>query len=76
VGRRSHALATFTSHRLGAVRDADHIVVLDDGALIEQGNHTEPMAHDGTYARLFRVQAAGYNDDDAPAGEAAVLWKA
>jgi hypothetical protein len=34
------------------------------------------MAHDGTYARLFRMQAAGYNDDDAPAGAAAVLWKA
>ncbi len=60
------------SHRLGAVRDADHIVVLDDGALIEQGNHTELMAYDGICARLFRMQAAGYYDD-VPAGEAAVL---
>jgi ATP-binding cassette subfamily B protein len=69
---RAGRTSLLISHRLGTIRDADHIVVLDDGALIEQGRHTELMAHGGTYARLFRMQAAGY--DDAPAGEAAVLW--
>ncbi|MEQ4301018.1 ABC transporter ATP-binding protein [Plantactinospora sp. B6F1] len=50
------------SHRLGAVRDADLIVVLADGDVVEEGNHDELMAVDGEYARLFRLQAAGYRD--------------
>jgi ATP-binding cassette, subfamily B, bacterial len=48
------------SHRLGAVRDADAIVVLRDGVIVEQGNHASLMADDGDYARLFRLQASGY----------------
>jgi ATP-binding cassette subfamily B protein len=48
------------SHRLSAVRDADHVVVLADGAVIEQGDHGSLLASQGRYARLFRLQAAGY----------------
>ncbi|MFG1823118.1 ABC transporter ATP-binding protein [Microbispora bryophytorum] len=48
------------SHRLGAVRDADHIVVLDGGQVAEQGTHTGLLAHDGIYAHLFALQAEGY----------------
>jgi ATP-binding cassette, subfamily B, bacterial len=48
------------SHRLGTLRDADHIVVLDDGVITEQGDHDELMAHDGVYARLFTIQGQGY----------------
>ncbi|MET8281753.1 ABC transporter ATP-binding protein [Micromonospora sp. NPDC005174] len=48
------------SHRLGAVRDADRIVVLANGRLVEEGDHASLMAADGAYARLFRLQAAGY----------------
>ncbi|MDF5757519.1 ABC transporter ATP-binding protein [Spongiactinospora sp. TRM90649] len=48
------------SHRLGAVRDADTIVVLDQGQVSEQGTHEELLDAGGTYARLFTLQAAGY----------------
>ncbi len=48
------------SHRLNAVRDADLIVVLDDGQIVEQGGHDELLAAGGRYARLFRLQAHGY----------------
>jgi len=48
------------SHRLGTVRDADHIVVLRDGVVVEQGSHEELLATPGPYSRLFNLQAAGY----------------
>jgi ATP-binding cassette, subfamily B, bacterial len=60
---RAGATSVLISHRLGAVRDADRIVVLSGGAIAEQGTHTELMASGGEYARLFRLQADGYRDD-------------
>jgi ATP-binding cassette subfamily B protein len=51
------------SHRLGAVRDADVIVVLDAGQIVEQGSHAELMALGGRYATLFTLQARGYGSD-------------
>lgn len=53
------------SHRMSSIRDADHIAVIDEGALAEQGKHDDLVAHGGIYAGLFRMQAAGYADDDA-----------
>ncbi|QNP66627.1 ABC transporter ATP-binding protein [Streptomyces genisteinicus] len=45
------------SHRFSTVRHADRIVVLDGGAIAEQGGHAALMATNGLYARMFRVQA-------------------
>jgi ATP-binding cassette subfamily B protein len=48
------------SHRLGMVRSADVIVVLDDGVVVEQGGHDDLVAAGGLYARAFGRQASGY----------------
>jgi ATP-binding cassette, subfamily B, bacterial len=50
------------SHRLNAIRDADKILVLDQGSVAERGNHDSLMARGGTYARLFTLQARGFAD--------------
>lgn len=48
------------SHRLGAARLADVILVLKSGRLVESGTHAELMAQNGEYATLFRTQAEWY----------------
>ncbi|NUT50333.1 MAG: ABC transporter ATP-binding protein, partial [Saccharothrix sp.] len=50
------------SHRMAALRGADLIVTLAGGRIAEQGSHDELMDADGEYARLFRLQADGYQD--------------
>jgi subfamily B ATP-binding cassette protein MsbA len=47
------------AHRLATVREADRIVVMQDGRAVEQGTHATLMAEDGLYARLVRTQAFG-----------------
>jgi ATP-binding cassette subfamily B protein len=59
-GYRAGGTSLLISHRLNTVREADLIVVLSSGTVAEQGSHDELMAADGEYARLFRLQAAGY----------------
>jgi ATP-binding cassette subfamily B protein len=56
---RGHT-AIFISHRFSTVRMADRILVIENGALTEHGTHDELMARDGTYARLFNLQASSY----------------
>jgi ATP-binding cassette subfamily B protein len=51
---------------LSAVRDADAIAVLADGQIVERGTHAELMASTSRYARLFRLQASGYQQPHDP----------
>ena len=44
------------SHRVSTVRDADEIVVLEDGAVAERGAHEHLLAREGLYAELYRRQ--------------------
>ena len=48
------------SHRFSTVRMADHIIVLEEGRITEQGSHDQLMEAGGTYAHLFGLQAEGY----------------
>ena len=44
------------AHRLSTIRSADHILVLDGGQIVEQGNHESLMAQNGFYRRLYESQ--------------------
>ena len=52
--------AVLISHRFSTVRMADRVLVLAGGRAAEVGTHEELLASGGTYAELFRLQAAGY----------------
>ncbi|NEP60700.1 MAG: ABC transporter ATP-binding protein, partial [Symploca sp. SIO2G7] len=47
------------AHRLSTVRDADKIVVLNQGRIAEIGNHTELLRQEGIYQRLHALQETG-----------------
>ena len=51
----------FVSHRFSTVRMADTIAVIENGRVAEIGSHDQLMAQGGTYARMYRVQAARYS---------------
>lgn len=60
-GRTSFVIA----HRLSTIRDADLVLVMNEGRIIEQGTHVQLLEADGFYAELYRSQFVG-----APVGEA------
>jgi ATP-binding cassette subfamily B protein len=53
-------IAILISHRFSTVRMADQIIVIQDGRIIEHGDHTQLMAQEGHYAHLVTLQAQGY----------------
>jgi ATP-binding cassette subfamily B protein len=59
-GRTSIVIA----HRLSTIAKLDRIVVLEDGAIREQGSHSELLKHDGMYTKLWSHQSGGFMEDE------------
>ena len=53
---RTGRTAFVIAHRLSTIRDADTILVMEDGAIVEQGSHSALLEADGAYARLYAAQ--------------------
>jgi len=64
------------AHRLSTVKDADTILVLEGGQVVEQGTHRELLAVDGLYANLWRVQAGDFEDLPESFFDAAIARRA
>jgi ATP-binding cassette subfamily B multidrug efflux pump len=61
---REDRTAFVIAHRLSTIRDADLILVMEDGAIVEQGSHAELLAKKGAYRRLYNAQFEGAVDDE------------
>ena len=59
-GLTANKISIIISHRFSTVRMADHIIVLEQGKIQEEGSHTDLLDNGGQYATLFNLQAKGY----------------
>jgi ATP-binding cassette subfamily B protein len=66
AARARGAVTVLVSHRYSTVRMADHIVVLEDGRVAQEGDHDTLVARDGPYRRSFEAQARRYQDTTQP----------
>lgn len=64
---RSDRTSFVIAHRLSTIRDADVILVMEHGDIVEQGSHAELLAAKGAYHRLYMSQFKGGEDDDGAA---------
>ena len=64
---RSDRTSFVIAHRLSTIRDADLILVMRDGAIVEQGNHAELLEADGAYAELYQSQFSHAIVEEEPA---------
>ena len=62
---RSNRTSFVIAHRLSTIRDADLILVMDGGRILEQGTHEELLAARGAYYELYQVQFAQAPDEAA-----------
>ncbi|WP_406168677.1 ABC transporter ATP-binding protein [Streptomyces sp. NBC_00996] len=59
MAKLAHGRTSFViAHRLSTIRDADTILVMENGSIVEQGAHTDLLAANGAYARLYKAQFA------------------
>jgi len=67
AARRSGAVTVLVSHRFSTVTEADLILVMRDGRIVESGTHDELLARAGGYAEMFQIQVEAYAE--GPKGE-------
>jgi ATP-binding cassette, subfamily B, multidrug efflux pump len=59
MAKLAHGRTSFViAHRLSTIRDADTILVMENGSIVEQGAHADLLSADGAYARLYKAQFA------------------
>ena len=63
VALRSQRTSFVIAHRLSTIRDANVILVMEDGRIVEQGSHEELLASRGAYYRLYQSQFSGAATD-------------
>ena len=61
------------AHRLSTIRDADTILVMENGKIVEQGNHQTLLAAEGAYYRLYMSQFAGVDAEETPVDDSTAV---
>jgi ATP-binding cassette subfamily B protein len=61
---RSDRTSFIIAHRLSTIRDADLILVMENGAIVEQGTHAQLLARQGAYFTLYNAQFVGALEPD------------
>jgi ATP-binding cassette, subfamily B, multidrug efflux pump len=60
------------AHRLSTIARLNRLIVLDQGRIVEEGNHAQLLGAGGAYARLWQRQSGGFHEEEIPAGRDAI----